>query len=109
MQSQEIPPQDGYGVLARLYWMMFGYAMLLFLLVFLFEKRPDLPSLLDVVCLLVVGSLVGVRFLDVRFLNGRTADGDPATMDHWRRYAGVVGSIGTGAWVATRVLSYLLR
>jgi len=106
MQDQKVPPQDGNGVLARLYWMLFGNALLLFLLVFLFTKRPRLPSLFDVSCLVVVGSLIVVRLLDVRFLNGRTAEGDPATMDHWRRYAWVVGPIGVGAWLATRVISH---
>jgi hypothetical protein len=108
MQDQKVPPQNGNGVLARLYWMLFGNALLLFVLVFLFTKRPDLPSLFDVACLLVVGSLIAVRFLDVRFLNGRTAEGEPATIDHWRRYSWVVGVIGIGAWLAARLISHLV-
>jgi hypothetical protein len=103
MDSSGIPPQDGYGVIARLYWMFFGLALLPFLLVYLFQNRPAFPAPVDLACLLVVGSLVAVRYVDVRYLSGRTAEGELATTAHWRRYAQGVCVVGVGVWFAARV------
>lgn len=103
MESSGIPPQDGYGVIARLYWIFLGLVLLLFLLVYLFEKRPAFPALVDLACLLVVGSLVAVRYADVRYLGGRTAEGELATTAHWRRYAQGVCVVGVGIWLVVRL------
>ena len=107
MQAQTETPVTGGGFLARLYWAFVGNALLFFLLVFLLEKRPPLPSLLDAACWLAIISLILVRYVDIRFLNGETNEGKPATMAHWRRHATLVGFIGTGAWLVTRLIVHL--
>jgi hypothetical protein len=109
MPDQKEAPTSGAGVLARLYWLFFGNTLLFFLLVFIIQKRPKLPSSLDAAYLIAVASLILVRYVDIRFLNGQTGEGKPATMANWRRYALLVGPAGAGAWLLARVLMHFLK
>lgn len=96
------------GCLARLYWMFLGNALLFILLAYLIQKHPEFPSLLDVGYLLTLASLVGVRYLDIRHLNGETGDGNaPATMSDWRKYALFLVTGCAAVWLALRVLAPL--
>lgn len=106
--QQEVPPSRP-GLLVRLYWVILGNAILFFLLVLLFEKHPRLPSLLDTAYLVAVAALISIRYVDIRFLNGQTGEGKPATMTHWRRYALLIGPVGVGAWFLVRVLTHSLN
>lgn len=109
MQDQTEVPLSGKGFLVRLYWLFLGNALLFFLLVFIFEKHPKLPSLLDAAYSVALASLILVRYVDIRFLNGQTGEGKPATMAHWHRYALLIGSVGMGGWLLARVLIHFLR
>lgn len=109
MQDQKEPQTSGIGLLVRLYWMGIGNVLLLLFLVFIVEKRLQFPSLLDAAYLIVLVSLVLVRYVDIRFLNGQTGDAQPATMIHWRRYAMIIGSAGGAAWFLARVLAHFLK
>jgi hypothetical protein len=108
MTDQEAPA-TGAEFLVRIYWLFLGNTLLLFLLVLMSEKRPKLPSITDAAYLAAVASLIAVRYVDIRFLNGQTGEGKPATMSHWRRYALLIGSIGAGAWLVVRLLIPLLK
>jgi hypothetical protein len=107
--DQTEAPIGGAGCLVRLYWIFLGNALLLILLVFIVEKRPVFPSLIDLASLATVASLIAVRYVDVRLLNGQTGTGDPATMTHWRRYAMLTGIVGVGLWLLARVLTHSLK
>lgn len=109
MQDQKQVSPGGTGVFVRLYWLILGNVLLFFLLVSLFEKHPPLPSLLDAVYFVVVASLILARYIDIRFLNGETGEGTPATMTNWRRYTMLVGSVGVGAWLLARTLAHVLK
>jgi len=109
MPDQTEAPIGGAGCLVRLYWIFLGNAVLMFLLVFIFEKRPAFPSLIDVACLATVASLIAVRYVDIRFLDGQTGTGDPATMAHWRRYALLTGIVGSGLWLLARAFTHFLK
>jgi len=109
MQTQKEAHRSGLKCLARLYWMLFGNALLLFLFVLIFEKRQATPTLLDAAFLLTGVSLIFIRFIDIRFLNGQTSEGQPATLTHWRGYAMNVGVLGLGLWLLDRMLILLLK
>lgn len=99
---------SGAGCLTRLYWMFLGNALWLILLGLLIRDRPRFPSFLDAGCLLTLASLVYVRYIDIRHLNGQTGDcGAPATMDDWRKYSRRVVGLGLAVWLALRILSAL--
>ena len=96
---------SGAGCLTRLYWMFAGNAALAISFGLLIDRHPKFPSLLDAACLVILASLVAVRFIDIRHYDGENgANSAPATMDDWRKYSLflVVGSVG--AWLAIRLL-----
>ncbi|MDI6775146.1 MAG: hypothetical protein QME60_07110 [Verrucomicrobiota bacterium] len=109
MQEQKDAPLTGFGVLARLYWLFFGNALLFFLLVFIFEKAASFPSLMDAALWLTAASLLLVRYVDIRYLNGQTGEGKPATMRHWRQHALVVAPLALGGWILAHVSGHFLR
>jgi hypothetical protein len=48
--------------------------------------------------------LIGTRYVDIVRYQGLTADGQPATMAHFRRYAIVLLATAVALWAATRAL-----
>jgi len=109
MQDPKDSGPGGAGCLVRVYWMLFGNAIMWFLLAFIVAKRPKLPSALDAIYWLTVLSLVVARFVDIRYHNGRTAYGDdPATLKHWWRYVVLLVIAAFGSWVGAYALGRLL-
>jgi hypothetical protein len=109
MQDKTEVPVNGHGLLVRLYWIFVGNIFLLLLLVFIVQKKTSFPSLVDAACLITAASLVIVRYIDIRFLNGQTGEGKPATMSDWRSYAMLIGSIGVGGLLLAHMLVYFLK
>jgi hypothetical protein len=61
-------------------------------------------SIADLVFWLIVGLLVGARYVDIARYKGTTVDGDPATTAHFRRYALVLLVVSAAVWAAARAL-----
>jgi hypothetical protein len=74
------------GVLLRITWMFFGIPAFLFSGIYVFQQHGGygVPDVVYIACIPV---LLAVRYLDIRFNNGRTADFEPATVQHWVAYA----------------------
>jgi hypothetical protein len=53
--------------------------------------------------------MIIVRFLDIKFLDGQTAAGEPASIKHWRRYAIVLVVISAAIWAAAHTAVYLFK
>jgi hypothetical protein len=86
------------GVVLRVFWMFFGNAALCFVLLWIaFESRGSL-SLGDAAFVAVVGALLLARYLDIARYDGATAEGAPATMVHFRRYAAGVIVLSLAVW-----------
>jgi len=81
------------GCFLRLFWMMIGNVVLLFCVYGIIQHRSSVLSIADAFYWAIVGSLLAARYVDIRYLYGTKADGDPATMAHWRRYATVLGVV----------------
>lgn len=109
MQDAKDTHLSGAGFFIRLDWLFLGNALLFCLLVFIIEKRLPLPSFWDSVYLAPLISLIVSRYGDIRFLNGQTGEGKPATMAHWRRYAILISLVGVGAWLLTLVFVHFLK
>ncbi len=75
------------GCLIPMFWMLVGNGILALCAVAIVGGETDLFGVADVFYWLTVGSLVTARYVDIRYLSGRTAEGKPATMAHWRRYS----------------------
>lgn len=94
----------GLGCAARFFWMGAGNAVLAFLLVFIAQRSGFRLGALDLAYLVTVAALVAVRFVDIRYLAGRTTEGEPATLPLWRRYSAVTVVVGAALWGAAHLL-----
>ncbi len=94
------------GCLLRLFWMLVGNAILLFCILGIAQHRSSMLSIADVFYWAIVSSLLAARYIDIRHLGGTTADGDPATLAHWRRYAMVLGVVSMMLWLGAHVAAY---
>jgi hypothetical protein len=91
------------GCLIPTFWMLVGNGILALCAVAIAAGTAvfgatDLLYWLTVVCLL------GARYADIRYLGGKTADGEPATMAHWRRYAVILGAVSVAIWIVAHLV-----
>lgn len=100
----DIPQEEGQhdsasGCLARLFWMMLGNAILAVAALKIFEGPSLGLTWADLVYWATVASLLVVRYADVRYLEGKRADGEPATMADWRRYSSMLTGSALVVWI----------
>lgn len=95
------------GLLARLFWMLAGNALLALLTISIAFRDGTSLSPSDVAFWTVVALLVVVRWADVRLLGGETADGEPATTADWRRYTAMLIAISLAVWLAAHASAHL--
>jgi hypothetical protein len=103
----EKPPRQPTAVLPvllRLTWMTWGNAALFFCAVYVAEG--SMPVISDFMVLLSAGLLVAVRYADIVLFNGETADGEPATIAHWRNYAIAVTLSASALWAIASLISH---
>ena len=87
------------GCLLRVFWMLIGNLILLFCALGIFQNRSGFLGVADAFYWAAVGSLLAARYVDIRYLQGRTAEGNPASLAHWRRYAVLVCAASTTLWL----------
>jgi hypothetical protein len=87
----------------RLYWMMLGYIPALLVAVNIL-KRDNKSGIMFLLFFLTILFVIKARFIDIKFYNGSTADGEIATMKTFYCFSAKVLS---GAAVVAVVL-YLL-
>ena len=92
------------GCLIRLGWMMFGNAALVICIVTIANHRGNFLSAADAVFWVVVLVLIWLRHVDITRMQGRTAHGQPATLSHWKRYAGLLLAFSLVAWAVAHAV-----
>ena len=95
------------GAVARVYWMLLGYGIL-GLIGALIAKSGPLLSARDLAFWAVAISVIAVRYVDVAYLHGTTAEGEPSTIAHWRRYASILTIIAIAVWAAAHGVAFVL-
>lgn len=109
----QVPKENGTGALGclvRLFWMFLGIGVLWFMLAAIFIRQPGRFSVYDILYWVIAVSLLGARYVDVRYLKGETASGDGiATLKDWRRYAIILLPVLFGAWIAAHALGKFFR
>ena len=73
-------------VLARLFWMMFGPILLAVFAYLIIKTGNGWLTRFDFAFLAILGGVILARWLEFRGGNPRTAEGEPATAAHLRRY-----------------------
>jgi len=102
MSTQGLGTTDRQGtavaVLARLWWMLLGNAVLALSAVFILHNTTGFFHTADVVFWCTAASLLMVRYIDIRFLNGLTATGVPTSMRHWIKYTIILIVCSAAVW-----------
>ena len=87
---------QGQGCLIRIFWIIIGNVLLV-----LFVSRIHIAgelSLFDLAYWTTVAAMVAARYIDVYRFHGATASGEPATPEHFRRYAYCLGAGALVVW-----------
>jgi hypothetical protein len=77
----------GLSLLLRLFWIAIGNFILFFIAFGIYDSEEKGLGLKDAIYWVVVMLLILTRYTDIRYLGGLTAQGTPASMTHWYRYA----------------------
>jgi hypothetical protein len=91
------------AILARLFWMFFGNFVLMVCAANIFMGESSSTRTSDIIFWCVVPAMIIVRFLDIKFLDGQTTTGEPATLSHWRKYAIVLAVISAVIWAVAHL------
>jgi len=97
------------AILARPFWMFLGNFVLMICAanILIGESRSTRAS--DIILWCTVSAMIIVRFLDIKFLDGQTAAGKPASIKHWLRYAVMLVVISAVIWAAAHASGYLFK
>ena len=111
MSTQDLQTSDrqgtAAGVMARLWWMLLGNAVLALSAVFILHNTVGFLHAADVVFWCTAASLVLVRYIDIQFLNGLTATGAPASTRHWIKYTILLLVCSAVVWALAHAASRL--
>lgn len=102
--GSEERPQPFSGCLVRLTWIFFGNAVLVLLVLSFLHEPAWTYTWRDGLFWITVLALVFLRYWDVTRLAGETAHGEPATLHHFRVYAGYLVVLSTVAWLVSHSL-----
>jgi hypothetical protein len=83
--------------------MLLGNALLALSAVFILHNRTGFFHTADVVFACTAVSLVLIRYLDIRFLNGMTATGAPASTRNWVKYVVILVACAAVVWAGAHV------
>ncbi|MCA9518356.1 MAG: hypothetical protein KC635_25655 [Myxococcales bacterium] len=89
---------SGVGLLMRLFWMFFGNIALIGVAGLLFRDDGEQLVELSVLYWVVVGAIIGSRWLDIFRFGGRTTEGEPATPAHLKKHATVLVPLALVVW-----------
>lgn len=84
--------------------MMIGPAILFLLALTIARDSSGWFTRKDIAFLAVLGGMILGRFLEFRGGDPRTADGQPATREHLRRYALAILPIGLAVWAVANLI-----
>lgn len=97
-------PASGITPFGRVFWMMIGPAILFLLALTIARQGGGWFTPKDIGFLLVLAGMVVGRFVEFRGGDPRTADGEPATPGHLRRYIATIIPIGLGIWAVANLI-----
>jgi len=95
------------GFLARFWCMFFGNMFFAFSLIFLLFNKGGFFHPADWAFWITVGTLIAMRYVDIRFCDGQTATGRRASMADWTRYSAVLLAGSAVLWGMAHGVNYL--
>ena len=108
LDSAPVPSQQQFsGCLIRLAWMVFGNAALVVFAIVIARGEAFSLSWPDAAFWAVVAFVLAVRYLDIRRFGGLTAEGQPVSIHHWRRYALLYPAAALSLWAVAHGLAWM--
>jgi len=96
------------GCLVRSIWLMVGNVALVFSAVLIIKQRQALGvTWADGLFWAIVVLTAMSRYVDVRHFNGLTADGDPSTMQHAKKYIALLAGAAVALWLAAHGVAHV--
>jgi hypothetical protein len=95
------------GCFLRVYSLMIGHVILLFCALAIFHNPARFLGTPDACFWATVGTLLGARYVDIRYFKGMTAEGKPASIADWRRYAGFLLVVSLALWLFASIAGRL--
>jgi hypothetical protein len=83
----------------RFFWLVGGYGILFMLGLGIFTDHFFSIMISTILYWMTFVAIITGRFIDVRFLNGKTDQGEPATLLHWRNYSLKVFAVAALLWL----------
>ena len=105
MPSPEPQYQSPSGCLLRLFWLFLGNGLLGIVAFQMITSSPRLLSLLDVTYWVFVGLILCARYVDIRYFGGTKADGQPASLQDFRRHALILLAAAAVVWLVVHLLA----
>jgi hypothetical protein len=106
--KSDITPTQGQdsliGLFARVFWSLLGN-LVLFALAMGIYKTQTIVSIIDIVFWVLAFSMIIVRYFDIKYLKGVTFEGQPATMEDWRKYVKYFLLFALGLWLIAHIVS----
>jgi hypothetical protein len=93
------------AILARIFWMFLGNFTLMVCAANIFMGESKSTRTSDIIFWCVVPAMIIIRFLDIKFLDGQTATGKPATLSHWRKYAVLLIIVSATIWAVAHIIA----
>lgn len=87
------------ALIVRLTWMAFGNLLLIFIAFSIAQQKAGI--VLDVIFWAVVAGLIFIRYIDIKVFQGHTAENEPATLQHWRKYSLLLIIISALLWIVS--------
>ena len=97
--SQSSEKSGGIAFILRTLWLMIGNVGLAVIAIYIVQNRSPLFSLFDFLFWGLVILLIIIRYIDIAYFHGGDSYGDPATMQHWRRYMVLLLAISLAMWL----------
>ena len=98
------------ATLCRLMWMFIGPLSLGIIVYQTIAQGDGWFAFRDVVCTITLALMIGARRLEMRSGTAETAMGEPATMEHFKRYVRVLVPAAAAVWIAAKVVgNHVLR
>ncbi len=97
-------------LLCRLMWMFIGPLSLGIIIYQTISQRDGWFVSRDIVFAIALALTIGARWLEIRRGAGETATGEPATMEHFKRYVAVLFPVAAVLGVAAKIVgNHVLR
>jgi len=94
----------GIATLSRLVWMFIGPLSLGIIAYRTVTQRDGWFTFRDAVCVVTLALMIIARWLEIRSGPTETATGEPATMEHFKRYVKVLLPVTIAAWCIVKVI-----